>query len=157
MKKIIILSLLFLTLTNCKKKETEEVIDATTETITANEIRDTPTTECYVYDADGSKIQLEMTNVDNEVSGILIYELKEKDSNKGTIKGTMNGDTLIANYTFQSEGTESTRQVAFLMKDNQLIEGYGEIVTEGNSIKFKDASTLDYSSNMPLSKVDCQK
>ena len=100
-----------------------------------------------MYDADGSKVQLEMTNVDNEVSGILVYELKEKDRNKGTIKGTMNGDTLIANYTFQSEGTESIRQVAFLMKDKQLIEGYGESVTEGTISKFKNVNTLSFTSD----------
>ena len=34
----------------------------------------------------------------------MLYQLKEKDRNDGTLQGTINGDTLIADYTFSSEG-----------------------------------------------------
>jgi hypothetical protein len=158
MKKFLILTLAVVTFASCKNEESQS-IEPTEIPLkeTAKENTHPSTTECYEYNADGSKVQLKMTNKDNEVSGVLTYELKEKDSNKGTIKGEIKDNKLIAVYTFQSEGIESTREVAFLLKDNQLIEGYGEVVTEGNSVKFKDTSSLDYSSNMPLSKVDCQK
>jgi len=158
MKKIIFLSVVAVILTNCKNKETEEVtISETpiTETVEAKQIA--LANDCYVYDADGSKIELQITNTQNEISGNLCYTLKEKDSNKGTFKGNLNGAILVADYTFQSEGTESTRQVAFLVKDNQLIEGYGETITEGNISKFKDITALSFTSTMPLTKTTCEK
>nr|GFC68635.1 hypothetical protein [Tanacetum cinerariifolium] len=37
----------------------------------------------------------------------------------------MHGDTLVADYTFQSEGTTSIRQVVFLRRDIGFIEGFG--------------------------------
>ena len=158
MKKILILSIMLLSLSNCKKAsstESEKTTEVASGMVEESKAESSP--ECYVYNANGSKIELQMNTNNNEVNGTLTYELKEKDSNKGTFVGTINDSILIAQYTFQSEGTESIREIAFLIKDNQLIEGFGEVVTEGNSIKFKDASSLDYSSNMPLSKVDCQK
>lgn len=157
MKKIFVLILVGLTLINCKKKVTEE-IEITTVPLseTAKENTHPSVTECYEYNANGSKVQLKMTNKNNEISGVLTYDLKEKDSNKGTLKGELKEDKLFAIYTFQSEGTESKREVSFLLKDNQLIEGYGEIVTEGNFAKFKNPEALDYSSKMPLTKTDCK-
>ena len=86
-----------------------------------------------------------------------MYQLKEKDQNKGTFKGILNGDILMVTYTFQSEGTESTREIAFKIIDNLLIEGYGEQITEGTSSRFKDAKSINFSSTMPLTKKDCVK
>ena len=158
MKKILILSLVLFTLTNCKNEEKQQ-LEPTTVPLseTAEKVANPSLTECYKYDENGSVIQMNLTNNDNEISGILTYELKEKDSNKGTIKGQIIEDKLIAVYTFQSEGTESIREVAFLIKDNQLIEGYGEIIVEGTNAKFKDINAIKYDSKMPLSKIDCIK
>lgn len=156
MKKILILSILLISLTNCKKASTtasEKTTEASNEMAEENKAQPSP--QCYAYNANGSKIELQMNTNNKEVTGTLTYELKEKDSNKGTFVGTINNSILIAQYTFQSEGTESVREIAFLIKDNQLIEGYGDVVTEGNTTKFKDKSALKYSSNMPLVKTAC--
>ncbi|KKN46648.1 hypothetical protein LCGC14_0671010 [marine sediment metagenome] len=83
----------------------------------------------------------------------LTYALAEKDKNTGTYKGEFNDGKLIGTYTFQSEGVESKRQVAFMLSDDQLIEGYGELNEDGSL--FKDVNTVNYSSTMPLSKTDC--
>lgn len=156
MKNILILSIMLLSLSNCKKASTTES-DKTTEVESemVEEIKAQPLSKCYAYNANGSKIELQMNTNNNEVNGTLTYELKEKDSNKGTFVGTINDSILIAQYTFQSEGTESVREIAFLIKDDQLIEGYGDITTEENKTKFKDINTLKYASNMPLMKTSC--
>ena len=86
---------------------------------------------------------------------ILNIEYAEKDANQGKFVGTLNGDKLIGTYTFNSEGTESSREMAFLIKDNQLIEGYGELNEDGT--KFKDMNTIKYTSTMPLTKMECDK
>jgi hypothetical protein len=155
MKKNLILSLVIIVFASCKeetarKSEPTTVSDEMTKENTAQ-----PSSECYVYNANGSKIELQMNTNNNNVNGTLSYELKEKDSNKGTFVGSIKDSILIAQYTFQSEGTESIREVAFLVKDDQLIEGFGDVTTEENKTKFKDIKALKFSSSMPLIKTSC--
>lgn len=111
--------------------------------------------ECYAYDLKGSKIELQLhylTDSDS-VSGTLNFGFAEKDSNKGTIKGKVADSILIADYTFQSEGTVSVRQVAFEFKNDKAILGYGEMTEDGTH--FKDVSKVKFDSGVPLSKVEC--
>lgn len=156
MKRILILFIMLLSLSNCKKAsstESEKTTEVASEMVGENTAQ--PSTGCYVYNANGSKIELQMNTNNNDVNGTLNYELKEKDSNKGTFVGTINDSILIAQYTFQSEGTESIREIAFLLKDDQLIEGFGDVTTEENKTKFKDIKALKFSSSMPLIKTSC--
>ena len=116
-----------------------------------------PTLEvgCYTYDANGNKVVLEITEINNAVLGNLSYALSEKDANAGTFAGELLDSVLIGKYTFMSEGTQgNTREVAFLFKDGQLIEGYGELDETGTA--FKDKNALSFSSSMPLSKTECE-
>src|SRR5687768_4887307 len=75
---------------------------------------------CYSYIKNRDTATLTLITSGHVITGELSYKLFEKDSNYGIIKGEMKGDTLIANYVFNSEGKKSTRQVAFLKKDGKL-------------------------------------
>ena len=112
-------------------------------------------TSCYEYKSDGNNLKIEITAVNEEVIANLNIAYAEKDANQGKFIGKLNGDKLIGTYIFMSEGKESSREVAFMVKDNQLIEGYGELNEDGT--KFKDIKTIQYTSTMPLTKVDCTK
>ncbi len=112
-----------------------------------------PRMECFTYDANGSAVSIQLQFIGNDVTGTLNYSLAEKDSNNGTIKGKVKNNILIADYTFYSEGNQSTRQVAFQFTENKLIEGYGEMTNEGT--QFKDVTKLNFDSKMPLNKIDC--
>jgi hypothetical protein len=90
------------------------------------------------------------------VTGELIYKLFEKDSNNGIIKGEMRGDTLVADYTFNAEGKQSTRQVAFLKRDGKLAEGYGEISEKDGKIIFNNISTLKFGDAIEFIEVNCK-
>jgi hypothetical protein len=133
------------------KKET--VIDSATEAVT-----DTAKTseECYsmLKNRDTAMISLKVTG--NKVTGTAFYNLYEKDKNKGTIAGTIVGDTILADYTFQSEGTQSVRQVAFLIKDNKLLEGFGDVKEENTKAKFVDPKRLVFGDSMAFSKTVCK-
>src|SRR4051812_12325347 len=72
---------------------------------------------CYTYTKNKDTASLSLISTGAIVTGELTYRLFEKDSNTGVLKGEMRGDTLVADYTFNAEGTQSTRQVAFLKKD----------------------------------------
>lgn len=88
------------------------------------------------------------------MTGHLTYDFYEKDKNEGTIAGELNKDTLIADYTFRSEGTTSIREVAFLITDAGLTEGYGELVAAGDKMVFKNRHALSFS-NTILKKMTC--
>ncbi len=64
-------------------------------------------TACYTYLQNGDTIRLKMTTSGNTFAGSLLYQLKEKDRNKGNLQGTIYGDTLVGEYTFSSEGMQS--------------------------------------------------
>ena len=114
-----------------------------------------PSKDCYAYTSNKDSVLMEITTSGNSVLGTLTYKIFEKDQNRGTIRGTMNGDTLIAAYKFMSEGMESVREVAFVKKGEGFIEGFGEVEEVNGAMKFKDISTLKYSSNMVLHRVEC--
>ena len=150
MKKQIILSLSILFLSVSCKDGDFLVLgkSVTVEPVTA-------TKECYEYDQDGNDISMQIETTGKDVIGAMTYSLSEKDKNAGILKGQWKNDILLLDYTFLSEGTESTRQVAFQLKDGQLIEGYGEMTEDGT--KFKEVSQLKFTSTMPLSKTNCPK
>ena len=155
MKKILILFLVTTLAISCKKKESKNDVTKESKEVVVQ----TPTTlvqiGCYEYNKDGNHILFEITEVNNTVEGTINYVLAEKDANTGAFSGTLTDDKLIGIYTFSSEGTESTREVAFMLKDNQLIEGFGELNEAGNS--FKNKNNISYTSTMPLTKTDCTK
>lgn len=156
MKKMTFLALAFVTMIACKNNEKTES-ETVSEEVVVEETVKAPMIEtgCYEYNSNGNIIRMEIKEVNEKVTGDLNIAYDEKDANKGKFIGTLDGDKIIGTYTFMSEGTESTREIAFMVKDNQLVEGFGELNADGT--KFKDASAIKYDSKMPLSKVDCTK
>lgn len=154
MKKYIITLCLALLVFGCKTKEKENVEESTgIGTVEAPVY--TLEVGCYAYDGNGNHLLLEITEINNSILGNLSYNFAGKDANSGTFAGMLQDSILIGKYTFISEGTEgNTREVAFLWKNGQLIEGFGELDENGTS--FKDMNNLQFSSNMPLSKTDCE-
>lgn len=98
---------------------------------------------------------LQILMQDSVVSGNLHYRLFEKDANTGKIKGRFYGDTLIADYTFRSEGIESVRQVAFLIKDSTATEGYGEMNEENGRMIFINLHEINFQNGIILKKTIC--
>ncbi len=154
MKKLTLLFFTALSLLNCKKEE--KIENATPQEVVPEETL-LPTLDlgCYVFNDDKNNISLEIIENGREIKGYLNYSLSEKDKNSGNFTGKLNDGILIGKYTFQSEGTESTREVAFKVEGKNLIEGYGDLNEDGT--KFKDISNLNFSSTMPLTKTDCAK
>lgn len=156
MKKLLLACLALSVVASCKNKETKEVDSVPQEPVTVAPPQPVPALEegCYTYDANGNHIVLEITKMNGSVLGNLDYALKEKDANKGTFSGVLKDSVLLGSYTFMSEGTESTREVAFLVKEGQLIEGFGALDETGTA--FQDPMSLSFSSSMPLIKTDCE-
>jgi hypothetical protein len=108
---------------------------------------------CYrmVIKSDTATMSLNIQG--DSVSGSLSYHWLEKDRNNGTFKGEIRNDTLIvADYTFQSEGKTSVREVAFKIKDSILQQGYGELIQKNDTMFFRDANLIIFDTKNPFRK-----
>ena len=121
----------------------------TSETIVAD-------SNCYQYISNKDTVTLKTNSADGLLTGTLDYNFYEKDKNKGTIQGKMNGEMLIADYTFSSEGMLSVRQVVFKKVANDLIEGYGEIEVKGNKAKFRNLDSVTFNNMIVLKNIGCE-
>ncbi len=155
MKSKIFLSIAIILIAAACKKETPTQTPEKTVPIAEEVLPETPKTECYEVNKNGNVISMQMNYNQDNVSGSLTYAIREKDANTGTFTGQIKDSILIADYTFQSEGMKSTRQIAYKLKGDQIVEGYGDMNEDGT--KFKDVNKLDFDSKMPLYKVDCAK
>ena len=80
---------------------------------------------CF-YHTDGTQAQ-DTTAVNlmingNKVTGKMSWLPKEKDARKGTIDGTLNGNTIKAVWAFMQEGTKDTLSVEFQLRGNALAQ-----------------------------------
>ncbi|MDR6761544.1 hypothetical protein J2Y38_001753 [Flavobacterium sp. 2755] len=159
MKKVLAITTLILTvLISCKKETTTtEPVQITPNPPKEAEIVEPAGDQCYAWRANGSVIEISFNvNSHQEVNGKLSYNLVGKDKNEGTLIGNMKGDTIVADYTFNSEGTSSVREVVFLQKDGTLIEGYGDVVQANDKVSFKDKTKLKFDQKNTLTKIDCK-
>ena len=110
---------------------------------------------CYIYAENNSRVAAELETNDQTVEGTLTYDLYQKDRNQGTFNGILRGDTLIGVYTFQSEGTMSQREVAFLWRGEQLSEGYGASRVVDDVQRFVNTAHLTFGQGIVLDKTNC--
>lgn len=114
------------------------------------------TSGCYQNQGGTDSIYLQLVDSAGIITGELEYRLTGKDANKGSISGRMRGDTLIAEYSFQSEGQSSLREIAFLRRDSTLIEGFGPVHEINGAMRFSATDSLTFNEVNALSKVPCR-
>lgn len=91
----------------------------------------------------------------NLVTGDLEYKRFEKDANKGTFSGIFKDGIINGWYTFQSEGIISVRQVIFKVEGETILEGYGDVEQNLDTVYFKYPQALKYEDGHPFIKVKC--
>lgn len=87
-----------------------------------------------------------LSEKDESFTGTLDINNFEKDSSTGTLKGTYKNGILLADYTFQSEGSESVGWVIFKKVADGFVRGFGNVSpeTKTQSINLNQI-TFDYS------------
>lgn len=113
--------------------------------------------ECYSYVTPKDTVYLHVSRKNRSITGDLTYKLYEKDSNQGSLDGRIKGDTLVAEYTFNSEGRSSVREVIFLKKGDTYIEGFGPVNDKEGKTVFQDHKNITFINGITLSKTDCSK
>jgi len=145
-------TVLILLCSSCKDQNEQK--DVNPKISESNEV--SKSIECYSYTKNQDTIYLSITNLDDSiVEGNLTYKLYEKDKNQGRFSGKWTGDSLFADYEFESEGAISTREIFFFKTDSGLVEGYGPVKDTLNKIVFQEHSTLILNENIRLEHVDC--
>lgn len=144
--------------TSCNNA-TQPITETPVTTDTLKVVKEnTPVANTVCYASTGNNtVNLTLLINGSIVTGNLFYSLKEKDSNKGDLSGTLKGDTLLADYNFMSEGVQSTRQVIYLLKDSTAIEGYGDMEEKNGKMIFKSTNTVTFGKGIKLQKVNCEK
>lgn len=111
---------------------------------------------CYAYIKGKDTAHLSLITTGVASTGELNYKWFEKDQNSGSVEGEMHGDTLVTNYTFNSEGRQSVRQVVFLKKGDQMVEGFGEVEEKEGKVRFKDLAKLKFDNSVVFEKIACK-
>lgn len=99
---------------------------------------------CYQYTQNRDTIYLQVLQTGKGITGTMQYHLYEKDRNDGVINGTAVGDTLVVDYTFQSEGTVSTREVVLVKKGSGYMIGTGKMKEQSGKMVFEDRAKLKF-------------
>lgn len=150
MKKLLIMLFgLSMATFSCTKKNEANV----------SEVETSPKEEshCYIYMNEKDLIKLQTFNDDGKITGTLEYAFFEKDKSRGTINGEMQGNLLVAEYKFESEGTVSVRQIAFKKTEDGMREGVGPIEEKDGKILLKSLDSLSFDNSFLLKEVPNQE
>lgn len=109
---------------------------------------------CFQYIVQRDTVTMQLFIHDSAVNGNLVYNMYEKDDNRGTFKGILKEEIIKAEYSYMSEGTTSVREVMFKLKDNILTEGYGDMEEVAGKFIFKDPAHVKFT--QAFNKVDCK-
>ncbi|MEO5912306.1 MAG: hypothetical protein ABIP95_15575 [Pelobium sp.] len=101
--------------------------------------------KCFMASLKTDSAFLSISEDNNQIKGRLWYKFFEKDNNKGDLSGTMVGDTLKLDYTFNSEGVTSKRPLKMLIQNGTIVEVYGnEPAEKGKGFIFKRSDCRDF-------------
>lgn len=137
-------------------KDTTVVKQETPVLPNTEDTKDDQLNGCYtmVIEKDTAHLKLDVNG--SAVTGNLSYKRFQKDSNNGSITGTIHEDLIKLMYSFQSEGMVSVREVYFRIIGNKLAEGYGDIDLRNDTAFFKYPTTLRYEEKHPFIKEACR-
>ena len=104
---------------------------------------------CYHGQVGSSNSLIQISSQSNsEIKGTLIFQNYEKDSSYGDFVGKVNDNKLTASFTFQSEGTQSVREIIFT-KDGKNLSADGF-----NYAPAEDCSSILYNQGLGLIPFD---
>ncbi len=108
---------------------------------------------CYVATLAKDVYVLKITKQDGDtVEGMLAFNNFEKDSSSGSFTGSFKDNILLGEYSFDSEGMHSERQVIFKKVGDTFVEGFGDVSVQGNKEVFNDLSTITYDTKLTFVK-----
>jgi hypothetical protein len=106
---------------------------------------------CYRLISERDTVDLSLKITGDSVTGMLHYNMFEKDDSEGFIKGHLTDSIIMAEYTFVAEGQESNiNEVVFMLKPDAVIQGFGELVEKDGKYVFSDSAEINFVSTLLL-------
>ncbi len=159
MKKIVLSLLVFGFVLSCEKKNETVMKDVTNKDSLALNKSDIQIDEipenCYMEATGKDSLFVKFSDNLGTVTGKMHYKNFQKDSSSGDIVGISDGDTIKVDYTFEAEGTTSTREIWFLKRHGNLIEGIGDYNETGE--QYKDPKSVKFDGGHKLKPAACEK
>jgi uncharacterized protein (DUF2147 family) len=134
--------------TSCQQRSGETATQAAdtvsiADTVPASEAQP----QCFIQVTGKDTARLELAFSGDSVHGRLEYRRYEKDSNRGSISGTRQGNIINVQYSFMSEGVTSTRQAVFKTEGDKVYEGRAkEFDKEGRPVFGEDLEKVEFDS-----------
>ncbi|MCF1715602.1 META domain-containing protein [Flavihumibacter sp. RY-1] len=153
MGKLLRVLFVFIVLAGCNNASDKSV---SSSVALVDSIQSSTNHYCYENAAGTDSIRLSIDLVGTDVSGELLYAIRGKDRNEGSVHGEWFGDTLVLDYMYQSEGSLSSRQVVFIKQDSILVEGYGASEEVDGKIRFVNRAELSFGQGIRLKEVNCE-
>lgn len=111
---------------------------------------------CYIKTVGKDTFLLQVLIDEDKVDGLLDYHFHEKDKSTGILDGKLSDNILRASYTYQAEGTKSTREVVFKLMGDQAYEGLAEGADSlGNPVFNKNDAMVKFDP-VPYKKHACR-
>jgi heat shock protein HslJ len=154
MGKLLLVFFVFIVLIGCNNASDNSV---SSNIALVDSIQSSTNHYCYENAAGTDSIRLSIDLVGTDVSGELLYAIRGKDRNEGSVHGEWFGDTLVLDYMYQSEGSLSSRQVVFIKQDSLLVEGYGASEEVDGKLRFVNRAELSFGSGIKLKEVNCDE
>ena len=126
-RQLILPALIAVTIAACSSPDgKQETADTTVKTDSPAIPADSEATSlCFLRtDGNGNRdtTSTELLIKDKTVTGQMYWHPFEKDSRKGTLAGTLKGDTVYAVWSFMQEGMQDTMALQFLIKGSDLLQ-----------------------------------
>lgn len=120
----------------------DSVGSESTDTIRKTSVKLQP---CYLATIGKDSAFLKISVSDStQISGELHYKFRERDNTYGEFKGVRRNDTLTIDYDYLAEGVKSVREITFLVRDEQIIEGIGDYKEENRKQVYQNKAQIDY-------------
>ncbi|MGN7818890.1 hypothetical protein ACTJJB_02100 [Chitinophaga sp. 22536] len=111
---------------------------------------------CFLKATGKDSVLLQVHIKDTSISGDLSYRYFEKDRNTGAISGSIRNNIIHAQYTFMSEGVQSTRPVVFKLQDDKAYEAVPDSINPEGIPVFSGKDAALKFDVAPLLKISCK-
>ena len=112
---------------------------------------------CYRKVLQRDTILLHIQQSGDSVSGTKSFDNYQKDSSRGTVKGSVQNDTVVLWYDFFSEGMHSVMEIILKKTEDGLVRAVGAFEAKGGTSVFKNHNGLKFDPQQALKKIECTK
>lgn len=111
---------------------------------------------CYIAVNEADTAYLKINQKGKNVTGELNFDFDKKQSSSGQISGEFIGDTLYVDYSYMLNGVAYKNPQVFLRKDNQFLQGSGELEVYVGRTYFKKSVPLNFDRGFTFELSSCK-